>query len=561
MCLFRFARKVGIGMIKRFFGIALSLALILSVLFVNAGAADAQIRQADVALPDVKFEINGSYGADDITSIVLGEEDLDLKEVYSGEKVDSKLVYVLVDISTSMSQQYLNALKPSLINYALSFGEKDKFVLKTFGEKVETVLKGGEDSETIKSAINGLKCNSPGTTFYSALNNTLKASLKEDEYTRMFSIVISDGTDFEKGNSSQEEVVENYNTHRLPVYGLCASNASKAEADGFGYIARTSGGELVQFSNSNASDKFNEILSLSDDVTVVEAVSSKKKTVGREILSVCINSDRVEQEVWVAASEDKVPPTVDEITFDKESGCFVIKFSEAVENADKASSFVITKNGKAVSVNSVEYENEVSKLRTDDKVYSGEYTFKFVNICDATDNKNPLADENVTQNIKAYSIISVVLTIAGIALIPIAFLVALYLILLNLKKKKQVEKIKDIFVTQVEEKEVEHISVKQPDGMKLKVHIDCNNGKQHQLDYNLLSSVIIGRDGICDISIDDNKMSQQHFVVEQVDNGLAVTDLESTNGTFVNGIRIRSRTFIPSGSKICAGNSIITIMY
>ena len=89
----------------------------------------------------------------------------------------------------------------------------------------------------------------------------------------------------------------------------------------------------------------------------------------------------------------------------------------------------------------------------------------------------------------------------------------------------------------------------------------CSNGQIHRFEYNLVSSAIVGRDNICDICIEDNRMSQQHFALEIVESGLAVTDLQSTNGTFVNGVQIFSKTFLPNGSKIFAGNSVITIDY
>lgn len=540
----------------------ISLLLLISCFNINAFAAEKTIRAVNVNLPEVTAEISGSYKKDDIESVKLDNEMLTVDDVYAGNKAENKLVYMLIDISTSMSQSALNSLKPSLIDYALSMGNDDKLILMTFGTNVTTVLKGGENDKKIKDAINSLKCNSRGTTFYRALNNALNDSIKQKNYKRKFAIVVSDGVDFEKGNSSQQEVADNFNTHRLPIYGMCLSSASKENADGFGYIARTSGGELIKFSSSNASSKFNSAEKIINDVTILELASQNKKSSGVRTLTVKAAGEEVNQDVFVSAQADNDAPKIDDITFNKESNSFEIVFSEKVENADKLSSYEIKKkSGNALTIVSVEYKDCSAILNMDKKIYSGTYEFDFYGITDVSDNENELAQSEMEKEIKANPIILKILIITGIVLIPIVFLLVLYLILLNLKKKKNVEKIKDIFITQINEKEVEHVHIEQPKGLLIRLYINAGNGQIHNIDYNLIKSMIIGRESICDVSIDDVNMSRQHFAVEQVENGLAVTDLNTTNGTFVNGVQIKSRTYIADGSKITAGNSTITINY
>lgn len=549
-------------MTKKIAAFLTSVFILLSCCSVNAFAADQTIRAVQVNLPDATVEISGAYTEQDIESVQLDDELLTVQNVYAGKEAESKLVYLLVDISTSMSQAALDSLKPSLMDYAASMGKNDKLVLMTFGTEVRTVLKGGESDKKIKETINALKCNSQGTTFYKALNKALNDSIKREDYKRKFAIIVSDGVDYEKGNSSQQEVIDNFNTHRLPVYGMCLSSASKENADGFGYIARSSGGELVKFSASDASSKFNSAKKIINDVTVLELASQNKKSGGIKTLTVHVNAAKLTQDVYVSAKTDHDAPKVNDITFNQDSNSFEILFSENVENADKLSSYEIKKkSGETLAAVSVEYKARTATLHMDKKVYSGTYSFHFSGITDASDNQNALENSQIEKKIKANPIILKILIIAGIILIPIAFLAILYLILLNLKKKKNVEKIKDIFITQVDEKEVEHVHIEQPKGLSVQFYIDAGNGQFHSIDYNLIQSMIVGRDGICDVSIEDRNMSRQHFAVEHVENGLAVTDLDTTNGTFVNGVRIKSRTYIADGAKITAGNSTITIHY
>ena len=347
----------------------------------------------------------------------------------------------------------------------------------------------------------------------------------------------------------------------MPFYALCQSTAAKTDADGFGYISRISGGELVTFSAYDAPERFQEILDIVNDVTIVKTKSDNNKSIKVADLKLTVNKNKLEQSVCVSAKKDSVEPYIKEITFDKENNCFLVSFSENVDNADKISSYLVTKNNKEIIINDVTYEDCVAKITVGKKIYTGEYTFEFYDILDSSDERNKLEDDLITEKIEANSILVLIFTIFLIILIPVAFLVAIYLILLKLKKKKNVNKIKEVFVTQVNETEVEKVHIQEPQGKRILVHIDCRNGQEHRIEYNLLGSMIVGRDSISDICIDDASMSKQHFAIEIVDNGLAITDLQTTNGTFVNGVQIKSRTFLNNNAKIIAGNSVITINY
>lgn len=77
----------------------------------------------------------------------------------------------------------------------------------------------------------------------------------------------------------------------------------------------------------------------------------------------------------------------------------------------------------------------------------------------------------------------------------------------------------------------------------------------------VVSSVIVGRAAACDICIDDTKLSRQHFAIEYEQGFLFLTDLQSKNGTMLNGIRIGSRQKLTSGDKIFAGLSDMVIRF
>lgn len=88
---------------------------------------------------------------------------------------------------------------------------------------------------------------------------------------------------------------------------------------------------------------------------------------------------------------------------------------------------------------------------------------------------------------------------------------------------------------------------------------------QHNIDRTLLlntTEVVVGRDlippGSSRPMCDDGLMSRRHFVISRTGFTYHITDVESTNGTFLDGHRLRSHTpaTLTHGSVIRSGNSL-----
>jgi hypothetical protein len=69
-------------------------------------------------------------------------------------------------------------------------------------------------------------------------------------------------------------------------------------------------------------------------------------------------------------------------------------------------------------------------------------------------------------------------------------------------------------------------------------------------------SVVVGRLECCDIVIPDRNVSREHFRIERTAEGAVAVDLDSTNGTFVNGERVRRRPLRP-GDRIQIGTTVL----
>lgn len=79
----------------------------------------------------------------------------------------------------------------------------------------------------------------------------------------------------------------------------------------------------------------------------------------------------------------------------------------------------------------------------------------------------------------------------------------------------------------------------------------ANTRKQRIRKYIIPNNRIqIGRFRTCDIVLDDPKISNEHCAIFSNDKKVFVEDLISTNGTFLNGKRIETKTELKDGDEI-----------
>lgn len=71
-------------------------------------------------------------------------------------------------------------------------------------------------------------------------------------------------------------------------------------------------------------------------------------------------------------------------------------------------------------------------------------------------------------------------------------------------------------------------------------------------------SVKVGRLAPADLVIPDKSISREHCIIALASDELLVTDLNSTNGTYVDGERITRATILPVGSVLQLGKVVLT---
>ena len=589
----------------------LLLALLLAVSLAPAAfAADVlSFSRVSVIMPEITAELKGlGYEAGSI-SAKLGTETLTVADAHDYNRMnDSTLTYILVDLSGSMAPSF-GKVKQNIETFVDAMGPNDQVILITFGEKeVKTLLTGGESAETIKETVNALKANEEGTLFYEALMQTYQKATSgaASGFDREFMLIFSDGTDEQKGSTTYQEVADLYKTHLLPMYAVCPYGASKSATDRFGELARGSGGSLTLI---NHTADFDLLMGEIENITMLKLRAATNIADGQNrLLSVQIGDSRVECNVPVSRSiPDTEAPTVSALYYDEEEKVIVVGFSEAVDGALSAGSYRVRLDGENLEVAGVTagdaentYELRVRGLK------NGTATLSFPGIKDRSQQANPVAGERELEleNVPKEGGLPLwaIIAIAGGAVLLIGL--AVLFASLSAKKRKKAEAenaaaMQDAAnqaaaaagaaanaasaanaaaesasaAAQAKERApgvVEYGGANAVDtrhhvlasgAVRVRLRIKTGRTAEQTVEATVVSSLIVGRSDTCDVYVDDNKLSRQHFVVENDNGRFFVTDLQSRNGTFLNGTRVTSRQLLNSGDKIVAGMTDFVITF
>lgn len=548
----------------------------------TAYASEDVVSGVFVNKPDLTFELRSENNdKENLTDVYLDNELLTVNEFDKFNYDDySVCCYVMVDVSGSISQGSLDAVKDSLYKFYEQFGNDDRFVLYTIGESENELLSGGESDEVVKESIDSISATNDNSYLYSSLNKLYDKVIGNTDFDRKYVVVISDGINW-SNETSFSKINGKYSLRPLPLYELIFDNgkfsaSSNNPLSEFKDLAVDSGGAYKLCNRENCEEIFTELTDIIDDVNIVKCKARSNyfdKNVDKHTLELTINENIVSVNVDVSNYiTDETAPDVKSIKYNTDKKAFEIVFSENISyNSDELKNNIkITKGNNNVSIISTSYDENTYTLClvTTDMQYSGTYVFEINGITDSSNEKNPISQTKLEQKVKATSpIVKVVKSTWWIVVIAV-FLIALFCILFYLKKKKNVKKITELFETQIEEEnvEVKHTEiVKQKhyinsaiESKKLYMYIETKANKQ-KVDVSVENSIIIGRSNYCDICINDPKLSRQHFVIEIVNDKFLVSNISNTNGTFLNGNKLSTKQLLHTGDKILAGTSVITV--
>ncbi len=242
-------------------GSILSTMLLLSAPIAALAAEPAEVRvvQSVVKLPQVITYVNVLDGAgapiQDLASpqviATLAGNPLDIKAIEPVRRDDPIAYVFLVDVSKSLKPAQFDALREVLRSWLTDLGPNDRATILTFGSSVEKLTDFTGDLAVLRSKLADLAPADGSTMLYQALKRGLDTARRVDQGLpgRRAVVLLSDGMDDEVGSATREEVLADLKRDPIPIYavvydGGVAKKREKALKD-IGMVVRSSGGSIV----------------------------------------------------------------------------------------------------------------------------------------------------------------------------------------------------------------------------------------------------------------------------------------------------------------------------
>lgn len=576
---------------KRIIGIWAAVMLILAGVPVKAAMKSPYMaEQAQGKAPNVTVYMTGSRMQK--ASLVSGKiQDItfDQKDdiVPFDQSAENIAYIILMDNSGSVAQAQFEEAKNQLIQMRQSLRKGDKMTLYTVGtddpggEKTKVFSsKGGETDEELAgdcgkiSSIEYMNTKQSMTVLYRSLNEILHQQVSPKRRTVV--LLITDGQDDSKGKDIDH--VSTASTVRdafVPVYGVLLANKSGQEDENMSYTKNQILDEKncrgyyadcsVNPSAESVAAAFAEIQQMLYQESYVVYLSAKtNRAAGRGKLCLEVDKSSVDPVMIDYSNYEKdedapqIAGNVEKTS--KNAVTFSLRDSNGVnaKDAKEKSHYIIqTKSdngrGKSWAIDSVSVEEKegeaVVTLTTQDDLFTEDYILKCSGIRDCSQEENAMEEslefsvkdglnprrEAARSAVKSYWWIGLILLV-----------VVLGILIIQAVRKKKTEVI-----------EVYPDNLIKADTKKIWLTITDRLGAIKDVEWNVEGSLFVGRSNICNLYFDDDCLSKQHFVIEVTKMGCYLEDLQSTNGTFVNGVKIVNRRMLLDGDTITAGRETI----
>lgn len=483
-------------------------------------------------------------------------------------------IFMLIDLSTSIHTDIFQKIKEQAKSVATNMSANTEIVLISFGTEVETVCISKNPQE-ICGKIDSLKNDKSGTLFFAALEEAIRQTKQMDNVDMEYALVFSDGGDFQTGNTTQKEIQNSLNNLVLPIYAVRIENdaVSKEDINTFREIAKMSGGDIISCTGSDIAQNFQNLYAQIQNQYVIEVQSDSNQVV-EETQSLYMKRGSTQSDtvtISAKSTADNTPPAfLDNPTVSKEKNTFSFRLSENISTKEGAplqtSNILLSReNEKKVEVQDVAVANNdgdyVMTITLKDRMIQGDYYIQLQNVTDVSVEKNAFVQTlsfSCDQGLSPFLGWLLNYWYIFVILLVVLFL---FLLLFLIMKKKNVKSIKELFISlPPTEYEVKHF-VAPPQGKKLNLYIDYPNGSHQEITGDIVQSAMFGRSETCNFVFQDPKMSRQHFCIGCEGDRFIITDLETTNGTYVNGVRVSEPQVLHPGDKIFAGTSTIIVSF
>jgi len=539
-------------------------------------ATGLYIDQAYADMPEVtaylKLDNNAPIAAADVSATLSGQALTTTSATTLAQSDEGSLYIVLIDVSTSIGAPRLEAAKSALNEFVGNMGEHDRLMLISFANAPEVLLNGTEAPDQITSAIDGLQLINGDTSLNDALIKAVAISNVDnpDLPKHKVAIIMTDGVN-EMNNASYtaDDVKASFSNASLPVYSLIITQGiygvSQSAVDMLSSLSGTSGGQANTVATNDIKATLLGYQSQVAQTNVVVFAADNNQASGKtEDLMVRVKTANgtltsTYSLPVLSYQADQSSPTAAVRQLD--ANTIRVTFDKPVYGADVLDNYaVFDGSGNNVPLAAVAFSDADGNITADlafsEAPYTGDYSIQFANITDQSQEKNLVQAAGATFHIDGRSqfqrVLGIILHDFWWALLIVGLAVIGLVAFLIIRRHRGIVKVegKIGFGDAVEYQQ--HFLT--PESSQLCLIVTDMQGKATKVVLNINKSIFVGRSNENNLSFDDVKLSRQHFAIELEDGKYFFSDLDSTNGSFINGVPVQKRRLLEENDVITAGN-------
>lgn len=551
------------------------------------------LEQCAVTVPEVNAYL---YPLDQNGNVIYGltENSINIEAKLDSEKLSIKsfknakekgCVYeVLLNVSTTATgTDYLRAIKNELSSWIDALGENDRFLLITYANEYSVLLDGTETRDAAKRVVENIKGIENNANTIPAMKEAIRLTELEEngEPERCVLVMYDNGVFLQSGEVVIDELSSSFADAGLPLYTMCNYPYDDLQIE-MSRFASATGGNSTRTNAATCKAMTEQLRSRLNSCYVLEMEGTSNALRPRErLLDITFSAggtQNVQASVLVEKNiPDNEPPTLKRLSCEDEKNITLV-FSEAVSGADNVKNYTVTKanGGSELAIESVKYDEDActATLTMKKAMDGGDYLLEIKEIIDASYEGNafvfPDGGEQYEFSVDGKS--AAVWMIVGAAVLVC---VAVAIIIAADKKKKfkaereriaaeraKAENAAQVCDPHAAQSPMVKFSEDRAAALPVTLTMVLPNGLKSRADVTVRDKFAVGRsEKRSDLSINDEMISGLHMLFGYSQGRLTVTDAGSTNGTFVNGIKIDKPRVLQSGDSIVIGKTKISVKF
>lgn len=565
------------------------------------------IEQIEACLPEINAyiyitDVNGepltgfAPGEGDVSAI-LGGNDLRVNSVRSAKGCDTSYYY-LIDVSTSVGRKALSDVTDKIAAKIRTASSNEKIVVITFGKEIKVVVDGSENKDKAVQKVKALEPVERATRLFDGIDKMLNLCSNDDTSTsRKVAVLVSDGADLYESGATKDDVLDRIQHENVALYSLALPNSGTNGISAMRDFSKKAGGDIFRLGNGSISSDMDAMYRKLESAYVLNLFAENNIVKGSaEDLVIKLVYKNEPMEAMTSLSITRWMPDEEKPSFSAETGEALnkvnIAFSEKVNGADVASNYIISADDgkKTYGVVSVTYNPDdcTAILTTDKDIYNGEYTVSVSNVTDVSMEKNQLSAGSVQMTVDdpgrkvPYGLESMFVPYWYITALIIAAVAAVAVFGVLAARKNRARKLADKRAEDEKNASSMRRAVEEGidgkivqgsgignvrfgngagSGKKITLVINEENGTERSVDVMVADQFTMGRSKSANLSFADKAMSREHCALAYRDGTLLAIDLGSTNGTTINGIKIKGQYSVNDGDVLRFGKTKITVRF